>query len=179
MTKVVHVRIDWDHTAIPMRHDFFTLRMGPSDDYPFGQKGHVLLRAWEQLASDGTSGMLILDGDVAIDPEDLQAMHNCIDMDPLSVWTAPVKIWPISTHREEWTWGHWAEGKPNQDILDSPDFFTFCFTYLPLELINDCKEAGMDGWTYPNVDRWTSLTASSTRMTIRVADNCWPKHLNY
>ena len=149
MANIICVRPIWDREALPMprklqyrRGDrlhpvkFFPVHVGPEPDHPVGRKGHVLARAWEQLrGSPPADGLLILDGDVAVDPEHTRAMIEAIDSDCTRVWTAPVRIWPVSTHRQDWVWAHW-EDHASQELDMFPRYFSFSFTYLPAGLVD-------------------------------------------
>jgi hypothetical protein len=124
-------------------------------------------------------GMLILDGDVAVDPLDTSTMMRAIGANPDIVHTAPVRIWPVSTKRGHWVWAHSKGGKSQEDT-DEPNRFSFGFTYLPRALIESCIEAGLRSWTYPHVDLNMSKRAVELGMRITVVrDGCSPKHCNY
>lgn len=174
------VRLDWDHTAAPVKLParFHHLHIDPAPGAPFGRKGAVMLDAWAQLAGPGFAGMLVLDGDVVIDPADHLAMLRAIERDPAAVWTAPVRIWPVSTQRRGWTWAHWDQ-QASQAIDLAPNWFSFCYTYLPRALLGACRRAGMARWAYPHVDTQVSATAQRARIPAKVVPECWPKHLHY
>ena len=181
MAEVLAVRIDWNRTALDQRiaSRFHTLHVDPEVDYPFGRKGLSLARAWRHLAQDDFSGMLILDGDVVIDPEDYAQMLTAIHYDPFAVVVAPVRIWPVSTKRKDWVWGHWTN-EPGQEVIeDTAWWFTFCFTFLPRKLVEAAIRDGLSSWRYPICDRRVCETAQKIGMRIRIAPNCFPKHLNY
>ena len=180
MERALLVRIDWDRTAIPLREakKYYTLHVGPEAEFPFGRKGLALAGAWKQLATPGCAGMLILDGDVAIDPHDTTAMLTAIQAEPEAVHAAPVKLWPASTKRDGCVWGH-GRGDFSTEDPDDPDLFGFSFTYLPRKLIEASIKAGLPEWSYPNVDRMTRKTAQQMKLPVRVVRQATPKHLNY
>jgi len=122
--------------------------------------------------------MLVLDGDVVIDPVDHDAMFAAIDKEPDAVHVAPVKLWPVSTHLDGWVWGHGLEFFSAKDP-SRPDRFSFCYTYLPKRLLEACIKSGMDEWHYPGVDQKVSKVCRELGIPIRVARSCQPKHLNY
>lgn len=183
MPQIVCVRLNWNHTAIPLRiaSSFFTLEINPEPEYPFGRKGLALAGAWRQLAGPDISGILLLDGDVAIDPLDHAHMLKAIDQEPDStVHTAPVLLWPISTHLETWVWGHGSHGRYSQDGDDKDlNVFTFCFTYLPRKLIEACLGHGLANWGYPGVDHNICEEAKSMGIPVHVVWDARAKHLNY
>lgn len=176
---LVCVRVIWDHQAPPLRLAFHALHIGPEPGHPFGRRGLALSAAWRQLSTPEAVGMVTLDGDVIVDPADVSAMFAAIVTEPDAVWTAPVRLWPISTHRPDWVWGHGRGTEPSQDEHPEPDWFSFGFTYLPRALIASCQRAGLDAWTYPGVDRRVSARARALSIPVRVAKDCVPKHINY
>lgn len=179
MAELVCLQVNWDRRALPIRlPDFHQLHIGPEPGYPAGRKGLQLAGAWRQLAGATTSGMLLLDGDVAVDLLDLAAMKAAIHRDPAVVWTAPVRLWPKSTHFSGWVWGHWAR-EPGQVSSQKPWRFSFCFTYLPRLVIEQAIEDGLEGWTFPWVDREVSCAARAAAVPVRVVPSCTPKHLHF
>jgi len=170
----------WDHGGLPVKLAAFRdVHVAPSAEYPFGRKGLALAGAWRQLAgSADVAGMLLLDGDVAADPVDHDAITACIDSDPEAVWTAPVRIWPVSTYRDDWVWAHW-ETEASQHLDLTANWFSFNFTYLPRRLIGACLEAGLEGWQFPRVDAEVSRVARRMRVPGRVAAECRPVHMHY
>jgi hypothetical protein len=175
---IVQVRVCWDRAEIPLRVDFHIVRIGPESGYPFGRRGLALVSAWRQLAAVDTPGMLVLDGDVAVDPVDYAAMLAAIVAEPAAVHVAPVRLWPISTHVADWVWGH-GRAVFSQDDPDNPDVFTFSFTYLPRALIEACITAGMGEWTYPGVDRRVCEQSRTLRVPVHVVRGAAPKHVNF
>ena len=183
MAQIICIRLDWNRTAIPLRiaSSYYTLHYGPEPAHPFGRRGLAMAGAWQQLAGPDIAGMLILDGDVAIDPHDHRHMLQAIDKDPHdTVHAAPVRLWPVSTHLTDWVWGHGADGRFSQnDTDDHIDIFTFCFTYLPRRLMQACITSGLAEWTYPGVDGKFCQQARTIGMAVSVVREARPKHLNY
>jgi hypothetical protein len=180
--EVILLRVDWDRTAIPLGRlpgRWHTLHLGPEPGYPFGRKGHALLSAWQQVQmSRREAGMVILDGDVAIDPVDYRAMMRAITSEPPAIHTAPARLWPRSTQWQGWTWAH-HRGEPSQDECDDPTVFSFCFTYLPRDLLTACRQAGMAKWTFPTCDSQVTQVAARAKIPVRVVKDASPKHLHY
>jgi hypothetical protein len=181
MVDIICVRVVWDRKAIELGQlpaRLHTLHIGPEPGYPFGRKGLALASAWSQLQMSNEAGMLLLDGDVAIDPYDLGLMLGSIDTEPGAVHTAPVRLWPRSTMRDDWHWAH-HRGQPSQEHCPDPLYFSFSFTYLPRKLLAACVRAGMRRWTFPTCDARVSATAKDSHVPVRVVENCQPKHLHY
>lgn len=171
MADIVCVRSVWNHTGLPAPRlpgvRLHELHYGPEPGYPFGRRGLALATAWQQLGA-GADGMLVLDADVAIDPCDMAAMLKAVRERPEDIHVAPVKLWPASTMRDGWVWGHDPPGAPTR--------WTFSFTYLPKALL---EGRNLRGWTFPAVD--TRLAEQAVRMGIpvRVVADCHPKHMHY
>jgi hypothetical protein len=179
---VMLCRINWNNTAIKLGElpgRWHELHIGPEPEHPFGRKGAALLGAWHQLQQTREeAGIVILDGDVAIDPLDQLAMMKAVTLEPDVVHTAPVRLWPKSTQWGGWTWGH-HRGQPGQESLEDPTVFSFNFTYLPRRLLAICKQAGMARWTFPNCDSQVCTTAARNKIPVRVVHGASPKHLHY
>lgn len=182
--SILCLRLDWAGTATPFappRGLFNHVRMEPSSEFPFGRKGLCLAGAWAQITKHlpNVLGMLLLDGDVALDPYDAQAMMVAAMVEPTAVHTAPVKLWPASTKRDDWTWGHWSL-KPSQRLeVDGVRWFSTCLTFLPRQLVAGCLKAGLRSWTYPGVDARIAEQAQRMEIPVRVVLDVRPVHLNY
>jgi hypothetical protein len=178
---ILCVRVDWDRTALPLPASlrYHHLHVDPEPGFPFGRKGRQLAAAWEHLSGPEFDGMLIMDGDVLIDPADHSAMMAAIDAQPALVHTAPVRIWPASTKRPGWVWSHWAEGASQDIDRHGVKWFSFCYTYLPAALITRSLRAGLASWQYPGVDSQVSRTAAAAGIGVDVVRGCWPKHLHW
>lgn len=159
-------------------------------EHPKGRKGLTISRAWEQMHGPDDSGLLILDGDVAIDPVCLNTMVQHIASDREAVWTAPVKLWPKSTHLPSWVWGHRKPPPPDmkqEDIIrywqmdvDDPRWWTFNFVYIPRSLVKAAQEHGLETWHYPNVDKNFHELATELNYRVRVVrGDCHPVHINF
>jgi hypothetical protein len=170
------LRLNWDNTALPVKlKRFRDVHIRPEAGYPFGRKGSQLAGAWRQLADAGTDGALILDGDVGVDMADVAAMNQAIASDPHRVWVAPARLWPTTSGQEDWVWAH-RRGPFSQEICPDPEYFSFCFTYLPRALM---AARGLDSWTFPHVDTRISEEAQRLRVPVSVVADCWPKHLHF
>ena len=159
--------------------NFYNLHIDPTAEHPFGRKGFVLSNAWKQLAGKNADGLLILDGDVMIDPEDHKAMLRAIHEGPGDVQVAPARLWPVSTKRNGWTWAHWATEASMEREDTGVRWFSFCYTYLPRALMAAADRAGLRAWTYPGVDKQMSEAAQKLGVGIHVVEGCYPKHMNY
>lgn len=182
MAEIIMVRVNWDNTAlkIPTPGKFHDLHVNPTLEYPFGQKGMVLANAWKQLNVDNVmDGMLILDGDVAIEPIDLANMLHAIHHHDKMVVTAPARIWPRSTKRKEWSWAHWSKGPSQVMETENIRWFSFNFTYIPKLVIEQAVKDGLMTWAYPRCDNKVSTAAFNAKVPVFVAQNVLPKHMNY
>jgi hypothetical protein len=191
VVNLICVKVAWRGRTIPsVEHPFHVIEVNPEPAHPKGRKGLVLASAWRQMATPADVGMLLLDSDVAIEPTDLGAMISHVGRDTTSVWTAPAKLWPRSTHLPSWVWGHRKEPSPGatgqdtirlwQTDVDDPDWFTFCFTYLPRRLVDAAVIEGLKEWHYPYVDLNMHRLAKRLGIPVRVVrGDCHPKHINF
>jgi hypothetical protein len=161
---------------------FRKIDIHPTNEYPVGRKGYTLAKCWRTMKETHTSGMLILDSDVAIDPTDFQHMYNAMRHDSSAIQIGRALIWPKSTGYSTPVWAHrkfgtsFDEWKKDRDDVDTA---SFCFTYLPSKLLEACISGGMDDWTFPSVDMQVFQTARRIGTRFKVVPNCHPKHLNY
>lgn len=196
MTRFIFCRLIWDHQVEALRHfrmpgaRWFDLHMGPEPGAPLGRKGRVLDAAWRQLRERETAGLLLLDGDVAIDPLDFAAMQAAIGNDPGGVHVAPVRLWPQSTQREDWSWAHWDEGHGlTQQWSDTPGRWSFNFTYVPRAVMNAASSRGIEAgprrrlklaaWEFPTVDMNMNKVAKDCGIKAKIVEDCHPKHMHY
>lgn len=178
---VILIRLNWDRTALPglCPPGFYTTHVTPTSEYPRGRKGLVLVNSWRALSDKDMAGMVILDGDVAIDPVDVGAMLAAIEREPGAVHVAPVRLWPVSTKAAGWVWGHGRDNTFTQRDVEHPDSFGFGFTYLPRDLICAAIKAGLPKWCYPGVDGKVGGIARENGIPVRVVRGASPKHLNF
>jgi hypothetical protein len=178
-------RFNWDHTAFPRlpRFPWITFKdihISPSAEYPTGQKGLALERYWTgQNPNNDHVGLLIMDGDVIVDPLDVRFMLDAIENDPSRVYTAPIKLWITADNKmgAEWRWSHQNDDGMSQDIIQYPRYFSFGFTWLPADLLDACVAGGLHRYIYPYVDAFVSDIAFKLDIQSTVIYNCEPKHL--
>jgi hypothetical protein len=183
MAEIICIRENWNNTAlsipIPNAGNFHTLHIIPTPEHPFGEKGKALAGAWKQLGYAKVDGMLILDGDVVIEPGDMENMLAAIHGHDKMVVTAPARIWPKSTKRKSWVWAHWSTEASQVMETKNIRWFTFNFTYLPKKVIEQALKDGLADWTFPSVDKRMSEAAVRAGVPVHVAENVSPKHLNF
>lgn len=195
LRDLLWVRFGWQGKFIGRTFPSFTEHaLHPEPGWPVGRKGLTLERLWTQLHTPASEGIMICDGDVTIDPEDMGAMMWAVGGEREAVHTAPVKLWPKATGFPDWIWGHRKLLPPDlpndqaiaawqQDIPD-PVMFTFNFTFLPRRLIEGAIKTRIGGglaeWIYPHVDENMFKTAMELGIPVRVVRNgCHPRHVNY
>jgi hypothetical protein len=190
MAEVLWTRIVWNHQQgdLPLvtyqdllMVRFMTVHVDPEPGFPAGRKGLQLAGAWSQYTKGDAkpTGMVTLDGDVAVDPGHVMQMAHAIEAEPEAVHVAPVKIWPAGTVRKSWIWAHYDETGPSQNWDVTPRIFGFNFTYLPRKLIERCLKDGMKNWTYPNCDSCFSQRAREMGLAMKVVPYCFPVHLHW
>jgi hypothetical protein len=179
------VRVIWDAHVIKVPFRMYgvnvkELHLGLDPNHPFGRKGLALEQAWQQLAPPNCRGMLILDGDTLIDPQDYALMCEAIEQAPDAVHVAPARIWPSSKPElRGWSWAHWSK-HPTQELeTEGIEFFSFNFTYLPAGLMQDAIKGGLSTWKFPLVDSRMARTARLKRYPVHVVAGARAMHLNY
>jgi hypothetical protein len=173
-------RFNWDHTAFPYvpkvpSVTFKDIHILPEPEFPTGRKGLSLARYWQQQQQGRERiGILLLDGDVLADPEDIRAMRRAIGDETGAVHTAPVKLW----YQGEWVWSHQGEDMQlTKECLTAPYYFSFGLTYIPAAVMNAAIKAGLDSWYYPYVDENVSHIARKIDVPVRVVLAAYPKHI--
>jgi hypothetical protein len=176
------VRFNWDHTALPYDPSapdatFKDIHLQPTPSFPVGRKGLALISYWEQMQRMRPYlGMLIMDGDVAVDPLDIHIMRIYISESPEAVITAPIRLW----YEGEWFWSHRGAANMLNDMdPDEIHFFSFGFTYLPKSLMEAASDAGIHAESYPYVDEFVSKLAVKMGLEIKLAEGCTPKHMHF
>lgn len=176
-------RFNWDHQALPYNPSragitFKDIHIIPTADYPYGQKGLALAHFWDQMQACSTyEGILLLDGDVAIDPYDLASMVAQIEAtEGQKVITAPIRLW----YGDEWFWCH---RDITNELSKEPElpikYFGFGFTYLPGILMHAAIKKGLRLTAYPYVDEFMSTVALQIPIDVEIARDCDPKHLHF
>ena len=182
--SMIFVRVIWDAHVVKLPlalpgARMIELHVQPEPSHPFGRKGLTLASAWTQLAKPEHAGLLILDGDVAVDPWDVLMMMAAVNLEPAAVHVAPAKIWQATTGSDQlWTWGHWRDQR-GQEWTEEPQWFAFNFTYLPRKLIELAITKGLRSKQFPQVDMWVSEVAQKAGIPVRVVKDCAPKHMHY
>lgn len=178
------VRFNWDHTAIPyaIKHPWITFKdihLSPSPEFPTGRKGLALDSYWiqQQIRLNPAYGIFIIDGDVIVDPVDMEVMLDSIRSDPKIVHTAPVRLWLNTMRGPEWRWSHQNDNGLTQDWIDHPRYFSFCCTFLPASLMDMAGHAGLRQRVYPYVDEFVSDVAAQVGIPVNVVADAAPKHL--
>lgn len=186
--KPVHFmffRIIWDAHIVrfPLRlasANIKEVHVSPEPGAPFGRKGLALAAAWKQVAEPDTAGVLLIDGDVLIDPHDYTMMREAIQAEPGAVHIGPAKLWPTSKNDlSGWAWGHCRNGVFTQEWTEDPDFFAFNFTYVPREVMELAIRKELRNKQFPEVDRFVSRMAREAGIPMRVVKDCHPKHMHY
>lgn len=186
MTEFVFLRVSWEGQREKLEHfrmpgtRWFDLVVKAEPGAPFGRKGAQMEAAWQQLRANSCAGMLVLDGDVAVDPLDYAAMGEAIGAEPRLVHVGAMRLWPQTTQKSSWVWGHWDEGHGlTQDWSATPDRWSFGFTYIPRRVLDQAAKDGWKRWQFPNVDKSMNAVAKRCGITAKVVPNCFPKHLHY
>lgn len=137
----------------------------------------MLARYWQQQQMERERiGIMIMDGDVVADPEDIRAMAFAVSEETDAVHTAPVKLW----YSGQWVWSHQGEDMQlTKECLTSPYYYSFCLTFIPADVMNASIKAGLADWYYPYVDENVSRITQKLKVPVRVVLNAYPKHVHW
>ena len=182
-SNCLFVRFNWDHTATMPLPDligrtFKDLHIGPSESYPTGRRGLAMAHYWENMRNHipDCIGMLTIDGDVAIDPVDMDAMLGAISHHRYEVVTAPIRLW----YEKTWYWAHRDASNELSKVPGEPIvYFSFGFTFIPRELMEGAILQGLRLWCYPYVDESMSMVANDLSIKVYVTQQAQPKHMHY
>ena len=126
--------------------------------------------------------MLWQDPDIIADPDDLAAMTSHIETWPGMVHVARHKLWPASTMREHWVWGHgiMQDERPvlSQKWQERAEWFALGFTWTPAQLL-DLAVPHMPAWQFGQVDSGLGAVARQHRIPGRAVSGARPKHLHF
>ena len=154
----------------------------PVEDWPTGRKGKATAEAWLRLRSEVRAGLLVIDNDVAADPDDLAAMRQAVEQLPQDVHTGLVKGWPASTGRPDWIWSHrggtLGSPVPGQDETVPIAYISTCFVWLPARLL-DLAAPELPYLRWEQVDVFLSEVALAHDIPCHAVYQCRPKHLHF
>lgn len=176
------VQIQWAGNRIVSLPADYILDVIPLPEWPNGRKGQLLAGLWAQLRDLGRQGLVLMDPDMAADPDDWSAMAQAVEADPGSVLTCMAKAWPASTSRPDWYWSHRGGrlGYPtvSQDETVPIVYVSTCMVWLPGRLL-DLAEAQLPGWRWDEVDVGLSEVALRHDIPLKAVYACRPKHLHF
>lgn len=116
------------------------------------------------------------------DPGDLDAMRAAILYRPTSVHVASHKLWPASTMRQSWVWGHGIMAGPEiimgQMWQKRAEWFSLGLTYTPGRLL-DLAAPHMPAWVFGQVDSGLSNIARDRGIPGFAVKEARPKHLHF
>ncbi len=127
--------------------------------WPNGHKNHVsycqvLMSMWKRL--EDHTGMLWVEGDIAIDPKHLREIELMYDCYPDAVVAVPYLIYPHPSEGQLPIWSNYGRS-PLGNVVQynilalppkKPDYFSLGCTFLPrilLELVPTCANK----WDFP------------------------------
>jgi len=186
--RLVRARLVWNGRALATPYwdaqpGYRDIHILPEPSHPFGRKGLALATAWQALGQGRARGMIVLDGDVAIDPLDEIAMTAAVESAPDAVHIAPARLFPRSSGRAGWIWAHWGETGEHSDFdpfirhrAEPITRFSFSYTYLPEFLL---RRTDLARWAFPVVDQLMSKAAVGHDIPRLPVPECHPKHLHY
>lgn len=180
--RVPHVQVEWNHWRIPSIQPDHILRVTPESGAPRGRKATLMAEYWRKADSEGAPGVLWQDPDIVTDPDDIAAMQAAIASRPGVVHVALHKLWPASTMRPDWVWGHgrWQNGAPvmSQMLWHTADWFALGLTYTPAVLL-DLAAPHMFQWQFGQVDSGLAAVARQHHIGAFPVGKAHPKHLHF
>lgn len=180
--QIPHAQIEWNHWRIESVRPDAIIRVTPETDAPRGRKAVRMAEYWRSARQNGAIGVLWQDPDIVIDPDDRRSMLAAIGMRPGSIHVATHKLWPASTMRDEWVYGHGVmrDGYPvlGQKWESRAEWFALGYTWTPGELL-DLALPHMPAWVFGQVDSGLSATARQHGIPGYAVAQCRPKHLHF
>ena len=177
-----HAQIEWNHWRAESIRPDTIIRVTPEPDQPRGRKGVLMAEYWQVARAQGAAGVIWQDPDIVIDPGDRQAMLAAIGMRPADVHCSTHKLWPASTMRDDWVWGHGiTDGiyhQLGQTWHARPDWWALGYTYTPGRLL-DLAAPHMPAWVFGQVDSGLSAVAVQHGIPAWAIRQCQPKHLHF
>jgi hypothetical protein len=137
---------------------------------------------WQAARAPDIAGIIWQDPDIVADPDDLDAMRAAIGTDPTLVRVGVHKLWPASTMRESWVWGHGKmDGNTpvmSQRMTLTAQWFALGLTYTPARLL-DLAAPHMPAWVFGQVDSGLGAVARQHRIIGLAVPDARPKHLHF
>lgn len=186
MSRIIWCQLVWKRPVVRLPDHIHPLMIRPETGYPHGNKGRVLRQAWRHYRQV-SPGIVFVDGDVGIDPWDIQAMNQAVRSNPNAVWTGMAWLWPMNPiqeppHASHRTWvnnhAQWGATHANGRQID---YFTFNTTYIPNELFQRVEtQKKWRDLVFPWADtRLSEIATESPRIPAYLVPKCQPKHLNW
>lgn len=109
-------------------------------------------------------------------------MLAAIGMRPDHIHASTHKLWPASTMRDEWVYGHgrWVNNTPvlGQKWEPVAEWFALGYTWTPRELL-DLAAPHMFAWVFGQVDSGLGAVARQHGIPSTAVRQCTPKHLHF
>ena len=176
------VQVAWNSQRIRSLPQAQPLYVAPEDGAPKGRKARRMAEWWKENRDSPIPGVIWMDPDIVADPGDVLAMDTAIRNHPEWVHVIPHKLWPASTGRAEWVWGHgrWTRNGPemSQRNYEAAEWFSMGFTYTPRDLL-DVAAPQMVAWDYGMCDMGLSRIAREQYINARSVYWAEVKHLHY
>lgn len=176
------IQTSWRDFRVAGIHADYVLASKPEPGFPHGRKAILMSDLWRRLRPHGLAGVLWVDPDVAADPDDLAAMAQAVRAHPTWIHTAVLKLWPISTGRDDWIWSHRGGtlGFPaaTQDETVPVSYIAMGFVWTPAQLLDAAFPRYQD-WEYHQIDVGLSELAQVLGIPMAIVPGCRPKHLHF
>lgn len=175
-------QIEWSGNRVQGIKPDHVIAAIPEPGWPNGRAAAGRAEVWRQLAEQGCEGVIWLDPDIAADPDDLDALAQFVALHPADVVTATVKLWPASTGRATWMYGHrWSEAVDDLDGQtwhQRPRYWTTSMVWTPAQLL-DLAMPEMPDRPWHGFDVWLNRLALAHDIPAWAVPDCQPKHLHF
>lgn len=150
---------------VPLPFQHHGIEMYGKDDVRHTSYGQRMRESWDRYK--GASGLLWLEGDIAIEALHLNEIEQLHHRQPGCVIAVPYRLYPLSTIRKAVLWAHssadtsgrWQLVSADEPCPSHPAAFALGCTFLPAMLLNEA-EAHCDAFDWPVVDTRLSTVAA-------------------
>lgn len=180
--KLFTAQAEWQGYRIDSIPVDYVMHVESPPEYPDNHRAILMHEAWKYAQRNNRNGVWWLTCDIALDPDDRQAMYDAVHEYPGLVHTGLVKLWPASTGRDSWMWSHRGGtiGAPvaTQDETAPVTYFSIDCVWTPRALL-DLAFPVIEGAQWNHIDLRLSEIAAENGIGARVVLGCRPKHLHY
>lgn len=171
------------HERVPLPLKCHRIAIWPNEHRNHISYGDMLTTQWRYFK--GESGMLWIEGDIAVTPEHLTEIVDATLVHPGCVVAVPYLLYPATTQRPYPMWSNQGATPMGLPVAYDgiaphpidPAFFSLGCTFLPAYLL-DRIDMRAGNWDYPCLD--TRLSELAQALRVRCIATVTPAlHLHY